>query len=304
MSMQTSRHDRGTARRREWRHCLGACAILLCTTGLVVANAPTALRFVALPALVVVPGRAAVRLIYGARGAATRDPAAVPTDPSADPALGALLTVLAGVLLPLAVVLALNLAGTTITTSSVACAVGAAGLTLVCAAAVWAPASETVWAPTRMLAVNRRKYALGIVGAAAAVIAALVLAVTIQPSAAERYTTLGFLDANAFATKGYSAARLASVRVNWVINGFGCEIAADVTTVQVQVDGAAVDDVLVDLGTVSSTPTSSSLTGSATFPAPSQTGRHSVRLTILTGTRDGSAVPQPGFITTTLEVRP
>jgi hypothetical protein len=304
MSMQTSRPDRGTARRREWRHCLAACAILLCATGLVVAHAPAALWLVALPTLVIVPGHAAVRLVYGARDATTQDPATAPAEPSADPALRALLTVLAGVLLPLAVVLALNLAGMSITTSSVACVVGAAGLALVCAATVWIPAGETVGTPSDPFVSSRRKSALGIVGAAAALIAALGLAVAIQPSASQRYTTLGFLDANAFTTNGYSAAPLAPVRVNWVLNGFGCDIVADMTTVQVQVDGAAVDDVLVDLGTVTSTPTSSALTGSATFPAAPQTGRHSVRITILTGTRDGSAVPQPGFITTTLEVRP
>jgi len=275
----------------------------LCATGLVVAHAPAASWLVALPTLVMVPGHAAVRLVYGARDATTQDPATAPAEPSADPALRALLTVLAGVLLPLAVVLGLNLAGMSITTSSVACVVGAAGLALVCAATVWS-AGETGGTPFDPFVSSRRKSALGIVGAAAALIAALGLAVAIQPSATQRYTTLGFLDANAFTAKGYSAAPLAPVRVNWIVNGFGCDIAADMTTVQVQVDGTAIDDVLVDLGTVTSTPTGSALTGSATFPAASQTGRHSVRITILTGTRDGSAVPQPGFITTTLEVRP
>lgn len=303
MTAQTLSPQLSETRRRDWRGCLSACAILLCASGLVVADAPVALRCVALPALVIVPGMAVVRLMYGRRGTAVHDPSAGPADRSGDPALRALLTVLFGMLIPLGAVLVLNLASMAITASTIACAVGASGLVVVGAATLWVPSAGAEQSVAPVLTAKRLRGAAAITAAAAAVIAALAVAIAVQPTVTERYTTLGFLDANAFDTKAFSAAPLAPVRLNWVLRGFYCDVVADLTTVQVQVDGAPVDDVAVDMGTASSTQTNSTLTGSATFPAPRETGRHSVRLTILTGIRDGPAVPQPGFITTTLEVK-
>ena len=118
----------------------------------------------------------------------------------------------------------------------------------------------------------------------------------------DRYTTLAFLDSTAYDATALSAAPDSPVRINWILHGFGFELAPDQTTVEVDIDGAPVSDVAVDIGNVSTQSNVSTVTGAATFRAPTAPGKHSVRLTIRTSAQGGQEPPEPGFLTTVLDV--
>ncbi len=124
--------------------------------------------------------------------------------------------------------------------------------------------------------------------------------------ATERYTSLNLVDSAPFQAQPYAARPSQMLRINWVMRGFGYTFAPKLTSVQLRLDGVPVDDVAVDLGPVRDADLpdgTGTLAGAVTFPCPRKPGLHRVELTVRPAADDGAELPQPGFLTTDVEVR-
>ena len=286
--------------------CLVALTLIL-ATALVVAGVPVALRLACVAVLVGIPGVALVRLMLGRSRRPQRD--GEPFDRGSDPAVRATLAVLLGILLSLFVTLALNTARVRISGASVAISVGAAGLVLLIAARCQrlgrkAPGQKHSAALPLIRPATLRTVA-ALTCCAAALAAAFAVANALQPPEQNRYTSLNFLDSKPFSADRDVVAPADPVRIDWVIRGVGYEFSPRLTSVEVRVDGSPVEDVAVDLGTVTPPDISGAtgaMVGAVTFPAPRAAGRHSVLLTVHPVSGDGVPLPDPGFLTTSVEV--
>jgi hypothetical protein len=140
---------------------------------------------------------------------------------------------------------------------------------------------------------------VAVAGAALVMVAATCGAVMMVGKPVERYTTLGLLDSKPFTGEVPAITQGQTVRVNWVLRGVGCVPSPALTSVRLTVDGNAMDDIAVDIdGDADLT-----LTGAVTFTAPIEPGRHTVELAVLPAAGDGTPLPEPGYVSTFLEVQ-
>lgn len=292
-----NRSRRATARRLSF-----ACALPIALVALAMltamSDAPWAIRVLAVPVLIVIPGAALVALLLGERE---------------DPAVALPLTVLLGLLLWLIVSLLLHLTGTRINATSLAIGVGAVGLLTTIERQRRRVRDHeqfvTKLGPVATIpaeVAHRIRAACTVIGAIAAIVVAIVVAEAIQPPHVERYTSLGFTDTSPFADGHDDADRGGQVRLNWTLRGYGYDLSASSAAVRLTVDGSPVDDIAIDinLSTAPDIPeATSTIAGAVTFAAPRQPGRHVVALTVVPAASDGTTLPAPGFITTVLEVK-
>ncbi len=281
----THRTDLG--RRSRWTYCITVVALILAAVLAVRANVPVPLRILCLPVLVVIPGAAALTLILGVEGRTTDRMLRIP------------LSVLLGFLVCLFVTLTLHVAGIRIDAASLAVGVGIVAAVLVIAA-VWlrgAAAPALTVAPREIVAV---------LGSAGVLVAAVIGAQALQPHHVEYYTSLSFDDSRPFAGEPYVAAPNAPVRLDWVVRSFGYRMSAGPTGVQVWVDGSVVNQTAVDLYPVLGADISGAtgtMGGAVTFTAPAEPGRYPVRLEVSPVSANGVELPQPGTLTTFVEVK-
>ncbi|WP_141562642.1 hypothetical protein [Mycobacterium neglectum] len=262
-------------------------------------QAPWPVRIVAAGVLMILPGAALTRLLFGERE---------------DQAIRLPLTVLFGLMLWLATALILNLIGTSINATSLAIGVGVVGLPAT-VASQWrrshnvhtytADVGTTATLPGEPR--RRMKDVGAVICSVAAIALALVVAEAIQPHHVERYASLGFIDTPQFVDGRIAdAAPGGQVRLNWVLRGYGYDLSTTSASVSVTVDGSPVDNVAIDVGpsTEPDEPgATSTVDGAVTFAAPMNRGGHVVAVTVVPATTDGTAVPAPGFISTVLEVK-
>jgi hypothetical protein len=255
----------------------------------VVLESPVVLRVPALIVLLLIPGAALARLLSG-------DTA----DSPGDRAVRSLLSVLLGVLLWLAVALLLVGVRISLTPPNLALGVGATALVLVILAGTRlrpAAGSRTPLAVAARVTRTARS-AMSVTTTAVVIVAAACCASTMISKPVERYTTLRFVDSLPFAGEVPGVTPGQAVRLNWVLRGVGCVPSPALTSVRLTVDGKAVGDVAVDVGS----DTGGTLTGAVTFTAPIAPGRHTVELAALPAADGGTPLPEPGYISTFLEV--
>lgn len=266
-----------------------ATATALVLAALVVTiEPPVAVRIPALLVLLLLPGVTLVRLLVGDKA-----------DSTVGQAVRAPLSVLLGVLIWLAVALLLNAFGAPLGTRS-ALGVGAVGLALVTVDGTRRrppPHRRTPQAiTTRVMTTIRSGTSVAV--AAAVIVAATVVAAKTITKPDERYTTLGFVDDKPFGGEVPVVARGDAVRLNWVLRGFGCVPSPVLTSVRLAVDGDAIGAVAVD---IASDPVGT-LIGAVTFTAPARPGRHFVELAVRPAGEGGTPLPEPGYVSTFLEV--
>lgn len=268
-------------------------ALLLTALIVVVVEAPWPIRVLAAPVLVVVPGAALVSNLFPHRE---------------DAALRWSLIVVSGLLSWLVVALVVNVAGASVTPSSLAMGVCAVGLLATVAGHRRRFHSDTSIRPGGMFTRPRpdTRIAAAVAGSVVVLSSALVVAGWIQPDRREVHTSLVFTDAAPFAEGREVVAAGAPTRLNWALRGYGVDLSASVASLRLTVDGVALDDVAVDVNP-STTPdvanATSTILGAVTFAAPHDLGRHVVALTIVPAAGDGTPAPEPGFISTVLEVQ-
>ncbi|MDT5080774.1 MAG: hypothetical protein QOJ80_5411 [Mycobacterium sp.] len=286
------------ASRVRYIRTLGASSIAatLATIGAVlavIAESPVPLRILALVVLLMVPGVTLVRLLTGG------DP-----DSPRDPAVRVPLAILLGILVWLAVALSIDAVGLPLASTGLALGVGACGLGLAIVAGLRRePRSEPRSVHVTTMRASRAYPAFVSVLAAAVVVAvAAYLASTMITRPVERYTTLGLSDNKPYAGETPAVRPRDAVRLNWILRGFGCTPSPTLTRVRLTVDGVAMDGVAVDLGTDETSDGGATLDGAVTFTAPAVIGRHLVELAVLPAADGGAPLPEPGYVSTFLEV--
>ncbi|WP_418004904.1 hypothetical protein ACNO8X_08275 [Mycobacterium sp. PDNC021] len=293
---------------RQWYRPLAQVSALAAAAVAVVATAPVPLRVLALAALVLIPGTAAVHLLFSSPGGSPRAERR-PRAPLADPAIRLPLTVVFGVVELLAVVLVVNVAGLTIDGRSVA--LGTALLGAVLVVTVAAVADRTTDMTSGVSLFRARLPALG-QKTAAAMAAVIVLggglagAIALQPKNTETYTTLTFLDPSWLSAAEQSATAGAPVRINWELRAFGYRPDARTIGVTVRIDGVDNPDLALDirlLTDAAGTGQSTDFYGAVTFPAPVAPGRHLVQLLVQPYPRESFAARDPVMLTGFLRVR-
>jgi hypothetical protein len=279
------------------------------------------LHVVALAALVIIPGAAAVDLLLSEPGC--------PLDPERerppsslrplleDRAIRLPLAVTLGAVGLLAVALALDAAGVPIRSTSVVAGTAALGALLILVRLAITigtqrnSASSVIGDACIGAGASRIRPTLRIaaaVGAAAAMIVGAVAgAVALQARVPETYTTLTFLDASWLAAQVQPVQAGRPVRINWEMRSFGYLPEAQLTAVEVRMDGSAVEGTALDIG-VPTLPTAPDqptvLDGSVTFPAPTEPGRHLVQVSVYPYAHDGLSEREPVTLTGFLEVHP
>ncbi|MBB5163307.1 hypothetical protein [Mycobacterium sp. AZCC_0083] len=252
-------------------------------------ESPAALRIPAMIVLLLIPGAALVRLLTGPAAGA-----------SADRAVRLPLSVLLGILLWLAVALLLDAFGIALRPPTLALGAGITGLALLVLAGVARRPARQSSTPQAVAARTTKtlRSAVAVAGAALVIVAAACGAAMMLGKPVERYTTLGFVDSKPFTGEIPAITQGQTVRLNWVLRGVGCIPSSALTSVRLTVDGDAVGDIAVDIdGDADQT-----LTGAVTFTAPIEPGRHTVELAVLPAAGDGTPLPEPGYVSTFLEV--
>jgi hypothetical protein len=256
---------------------------------IVVLESPVVLRVPALTVLLLIPGVALARLLTGDSPGSLGDRAVrIP------------LSVLLGILLWLAVALLLNVLRIYLGAKSLAFGVGTTGLVLVIVTGIRAqrtPGSSTPGAVAARVAKAVRS-GTAVATTAVVIVTAAYCATAMISWPVERYTTLGFVDSKPFAGEVPGVASGQAVRLNWMLRGVGCAPSPTLTSVRLTVDGNAVEDVAVDVTGDSS----GTLTGAVTFTAPTTPGNHMVELAVLPAAEGGTPLPEPGYVSTFLEV--
>lgn len=283
-----------THRRAVDHHLISVVAASLLALAAVVYEAPVGIRLIAAAVLLLVPGVALMRLLLPRKEVRGTDPALVIP-----------LSMLLGVLAWLGVVLLLNGFGVRLSPTTMAATLTAFGLLLAGWTIKRAGLVEPGVAPVRRALTRRARTAAAVLTAAALLTGAAGLAVAVIPTPSAPYTTLGFVDDKPFGAGTPVVAAGSTVRLNWVVRGFGCVLSAALTSVRLAIDGVPVGDVAVDVSPVA-TPdvdgSSGSISGAVTFAAPTDTGKHTVELFVLPTAADGIDLPAPGYISTLLEV--
>jgi hypothetical protein len=295
-----------------------AAAVVLLAVVTVATDAPAPARIICLPILIVAPGAALLTLMFGrARPSALGPHVPAPLDHGDQPVLRLPLSVLLGILLALFATLALHIVGIRITATTLALAIGAV-TGVVSIVALWRSrirsadvggaacngcTGETASDTTRIVRAGRG--AAPVLCSATVLVLAVIIACAIAPHHEDQYTTLSFVDSKPFAGERPTVAAGSPVHLNWVIRAFGYQFSGGLTGVQVRIDGIPIEDSAVDLGAVSAPDivgASGVLTGAVTFPAPRTPGRHAVELTAFPASDGGTDLPEPGFISTFVEV--
>lgn len=148
---------------------------------------------------------------------------------------------------------------------------------------------------------GRYRTAAAVVTTAALLTGATAAAIALIPTPTAPYTTVAFTDDTPFGDRVPVAAAGSTVRLEWVVRGFGQHLSPALTSVRLAVDGVPISDVAVDMSP-DTTDASASISGAVTFPAPVVPGRHIVDLFVQPTAQDGSDVPGPGYVSTPLEV--
>jgi hypothetical protein len=284
-------------RQLSWPHRALWIGILLGWAGLVVlavvivaAGAPPLLRFACAPVLVAVPAVALMRTVLSG---------------NADAAVRAPLAGLLGVVLTLLVVIGLDIAGVRVTPVNIAVAFAGPAL-LGGAAALWGLHRGGGVRGLVGAAVARRHTWAAVIGAVVLLTGAIGVGVSLQVRTPERYTSLNLVDSAPFQAQPYAARPSQMLRINWMMRGFGYTFTPKLTSVELRLDGVPVEDVAVDLDPVRDADLpdgTGTLAGAVTFPCPREPGLHRVELTVRPAAEDGAELPQPGFLTSDVEVR-
>jgi hypothetical protein len=257
-------------------------------------DAPVGLRLIASAVLLLVPGVGLMRLLLPPD-----------EDRGADPALAIPLSLVLGVLVWLGATMGLNGFGIPLGPVTVALTVTAAGLVVAGAAIARGGGVPRPLASMRETVTRHYRSAAAVVATGVLLCGATALAVALIPTPTPPYTTVGFVDDKPFGDGAPVVTAGSMVRLNWVVRGFGCQLSPTLTSVRLAVDGAPVGDVAVDVSPDTTTDVaeaSGAISGAVTFPAPAEIGRHTVELSVLPTAKDGTDVPMPGSISTSLEV--
>jgi hypothetical protein len=275
--------------RLDARFVMATIALVLAVVTIAL-DLPMALRAPALLAMLVMPGFALTSLLLG------------DSNDHGDQAVRIPLSILLGVLTWLAVSLLLDAFGIPLG-KSLAIGVGAVGLTLATLVTLLrlrrTPAIRSNPQAVAARATAAMKSSALITVGVVVLGAATVVAASMITRPVERYTTLAFVDNKPFAGELPVVVRGEAIRFNWVLRGFGCTPSPVLTRVRLAVDGNAIDDIAVD----TSASSAGTLTGAVTFTVPATVGRHLVVLAVLPADDGGVPLPEPGFVSTFLEVR-
>jgi hypothetical protein len=271
---------------------LGVAAASLAAFAAVILHAPMGWRLVAAAILLLVPGVGLARLLLPrneVRGI--------------DGALVIPLSVLLGVLSWLGVAMALNAFGVRLSPMTIALTLTVAGLVFTGLAI--RPGIPRPVAATRTVALRRYRTAAAAVTAAVLLSGATAGAVALIPTPKAPYTTVAFVDNTPFGDRAPLAAPGSMVRLQWIVRGFGRSLSPALTSVRLAIDGVPVSDVAVDINPDTApdiTEASAALSGAVTFSAPVAPGKHTVDLFVQPTAQDGSDVPTPGYVSTSLQV--
>lgn len=273
---------------------VAVAATSLAAFAAVALDAPVGLRFIASAVLLLVPGVGLMRLLL------SRD-----EDRGSDGALAIPLSLVLGVLVWLGAAMALNGFGIPLAPATMALTVTGAGLAVAGAAIARGGGVPRPLASMRDAVSRHHRSAVAVVVTGALLCGATTLAVALIPTPSAPYTTVGFVDDKPFGDGAPAVTAGSMVRLNWVVRGFGCQLSPALTSVRLAVDGVPVNDVAVDVSPDTTTDVaeaSGELSGAVTFPAPAEVGKHTVELAVLPTAQDGTDVPMPGYISTSLEV--
>ena len=257
-------------------------------------DAPVGLRLIASVVLLLVPGVGLMRLLLP-RG----------EDRGSDVALAIPLSLVLGVLTWLGAAMALNAFGIPLDATRTALTLTGAGLVVAGAAIARGGGVPRPLASMRAAVSRHHRSAIAVVATGVLLCGATALAVALIPTPTSPYTTVGFVDDKPFGDGAPVVAAGSMVRLNWVVRGFGCQLSPTLTSVRLAVDGVPVGDVAVDVSPDTTTDVaeaSGAISGAVTFPAPAEVGTHNIELSVLPTAQDGTDVPMPGYISTSLEV--
>jgi hypothetical protein len=274
---------------------LAVAAVSLAAFAAVALEAPVGLRLVASAVLLLVPGIGLVRVLLPPRNA----------DGDSDAALVLPLSLLLGVLAWLGAVMALSGFGIDLSPTTIALTLTGAGVVFTGLAIAQGDGVPRPIASMRGIVSRHYRDTIAVVATGLLLGGATAVAVELIPTPTSPYTTIGLVDNTPFGDSAPVAAAGSMVRLNWVVRGFGCELSPALTSIRLAIDGVSVGDVAVDVSP-DTTPdveeASASISGAVTFPAPTETGKHTVQLFVLPIARDGADVPTPGYVSTPLVV--
>lgn len=247
-------------------------------------HAPVGVRLIASAVLLIVPGIGLARLLLPRKESR-----------GSDGALVIPLAIVLGMLVWLGVAMGLNAFGVKLGSTAIALTLTGVGLVL---------AGLAIRRPLALRgapAVGRYRTAAAVVTAAALLTGATAAAIALIPTPTAPYTTVAFVDDAPFGDRAPAAAAGSTVRLEWVVRGYGAMLSPAQTSVRLAVDGVPISDVAVDMSP-DTTAASASISGAVTFAAPVVPGRHTVDLFVQPTAQDGSDVPGPGYLSTPLEV--
>ena len=256
--------------------------------GAVAFQAPVGVRVIASAVLLIVPGIGLARLLLPRTE--TR---------GSDGALVIPLSIVLGMLVWLGAAMGLHAFGVKLGTTAIALTLACVGLVL--ASLAIRPGVRRPLTLRGAPAVGRYRTAAAVVTTAALLTGATAAAIALIPTPTAPYTTVAFVDDTPFGDRAPVAAAGSTVRLEWVVRGFGRTLSPAQTSVRLAVDGVPLSDVAVDMSP-DTTDASASISGAVTFSAPVVPGRHTVDLLVQPIARDGSDVPGPGYVSTPLEV--
>lgn len=193
------------------------------------------------------------------------------------PVLRAVLPVLALLLIVLAAVLTLAVAGVAITPFATAISVGCYTLLTAAGVMLWVRRHPIAGRP----AVDRRQVAGGLL-TAVVLVGAVAAAQWLQPSTTERFVSLQSTTAAIHTDGALTVPAAGQVDLGWQLRGYDVQLAAD-PTVSVTVDGAAATDLSLVADAAPAAEgdgETSALAGSAVFTAPADAGRYEVVVTV------------------------
>lgn len=251
-------------------------------------QAPVGLRVIASAVLLIVPGIGLARLLVPRRESR-----------GSDGALVIPLSIVLGVLVWLGAAMALHALGLKLGTTAIALTLTGVGLVL--AGLAIRPGVRRPVASRDASGVSRYRTVAAVVTTAALLTGATAAAIALIPTQTTPYTTVAFTDDTPFGDRAPTAAAGSTVRLEWVVRGFGRMLSPAQTSVHLAVDGVPISDVAVDMSP-DTADASASISGAVTFSAPVVPGRHTVDLFVQPIAQDGSDVPGPGYVSTPLEV--
>lgn len=294
----------------ELRAALISTAAVTAALLLVLLDAPVLMRsLVALPVLVLVPGRSAVALLVGRLPWSETDrEEGTDVDPAPetgvpfrngvdDPLIRTLLAVVLGMLFLLATALTVAVLGLRIDTVSIAIGASAGSLGLL-GAAYWrhrrvppgrapgtSPSNTSLSRPTS----SRLRHAFGVLAGIAVLVAALIGARAMQTTPVEKYTAISFDDPRMLQPDPLTAVPGAAVTLTWTLRSYGRSLTDNDGSVVLTVGSAPASGQSTHLGPVragdggDASGATSEQSGSATFSAPETSGAYRVDVTVTSG---------------------